>query len=110
MKTTLFYLGFLFFVHIGLSQTEKAETSFDTKNVVKVFPNPAVNVINVLGLKNDRNAAISITDAYGTQVIFHQWEIKNNALNIPVLNLEKGIYLITIQSEHQKVQTKFLKQ
>jgi len=77
---------------------------------IKVFPNPATNVINVLGLKNDSNAAISIRDSYGTQIIFHQWDIKRNSLNIPVFNLEKGLYMITIQSEHQNVKTKFYKQ
>jgi hypothetical protein len=82
----------------------------ELKNDVKIFPNPATNVINILGLKNDRNASISITDTYGSQVIFHRWDISKNALNIPVFNLEKGIYLITIQSEHQRVQEKFYKQ
>jgi len=77
---------------------------------IKVFPNPATNVINVLGLKNDSNAAISIRDSYGTQIIYHQWDIKRNSLNIPVFNLEKGLYMITIQSEHQNVKTKFYKQ
>jgi hypothetical protein len=82
----------------------------DVKNDIKVFPNPATNVINVLGLKNDSNAAISIRDSYGTQIIYHQWDIKRNSLNIPVFNLEKGLYMITIQSEHQNVKAKFYKQ
>tara|TARA_R110001606_G_scaffold388916_1_gene554577 strand:- start:3139 stop:3438 length:300 start_codon:yes stop_codon:yes gene_type:complete len=77
---------------------------------IKVFPNPATNVINVLGLKNDSNAAISIRDSYGTQIIYHQWDIKRNALNIPVFNLEKGLYMISIQSENQNVKAKFYKQ
>lgn len=77
---------------------------------VKVFPNPATNVINVLGLKNDKNAVITVRDSYGNQVIFHQWDIKRNSLNIPVFNLEKGLYMITIQSEHQNIKTKFYKQ
>ncbi|WP_405410639.1 T9SS type A sorting domain-containing protein [Maribacter sp. Asnod1-A12] len=81
-----------------------------TAQDIKVFPNPATNVINVLGLKNDSNAAISIRDSYGTQIIFHKWDIKRNSLNIPVFNLEKGLYMITIQSEHQNVKTKFYKQ
>lgn len=78
-------------------------------NDIKIFPNPATDVVNVLGLKNTPNAFISITDMYGNQVISHQWKIKNNALNIPIINLEKGIYLITIQSEQQTIQRKFYK-
>lgn len=77
---------------------------------VKLFPNPATNVVNVLGLTNDMDAIILIYDTYGNLVMHRQWNISNNALNIPVAQLEKGIYLLTIESEHQKIKTKFLKQ
>ncbi|MGB3142537.1 MAG: T9SS type A sorting domain-containing protein [Maribacter sp.] len=80
------------------------------ENEIKIFPNPATTVLNVLGLKNDNHASILISDRYGNAVINHQWDIKNHSLNIPVFKLEKGIYVITIQSEHQTVQTKFYKQ
>jgi len=92
----------VFFISLGASKLAAQD--------IKVFPNPATNVINVLGLKNDSNAAISIRDSYGTQIIYHQWDIKRNSLNIPVFNLEKGLYMITIQSEHQNVKAKFYKQ
>ena len=77
---------------------------------IKVFPNPATNVINVLGLQNSDEALIRVSDIYGNTLLQHRWEIKNNALNIPVAHLEKGIYLIAIQTETYKVQTKFYKQ
>jgi len=99
MKRILIILAFIIF-----SATQLAAQN------VKVFPNPATNVINVLGLKNDKNAVITVRDSYGNQVIFHQWDIKRNSLNIPVFNLEKGLYMITIQSEHQNIKTKFYKQ
>ena len=99
MKRILIILAFIIF-----SATQLAAQD------VKVFPNPATNVINVLGLKNDKNAVITVRDSYGNQVIFHQWDIKRNSLNIPVFNLEKGLYMITIQSEHQNIKTKFYKQ
>ncbi|SDT12453.1 Por secretion system C-terminal sorting domain-containing protein [Maribacter dokdonensis] len=99
MKRILIILAFIIF-----SATQLAAQD------VKVFPNPATNVINLLGLKNDKNAVITVRDSYGNQVIFHQWDIKRNSLNIPVFNLEKGLYMITIQSEHQNIKTKFYKQ
>jgi hypothetical protein len=112
MKKVILYFIFITTIHVGFSQSNKHEIGVENKNTIKikVFPNPATNVINVLGLNNSPNASIIITDTYGTQVISHQWVIKNNALNIPVLNLEKGLYLILIQSEHQRVHTKFYKQ
>lgn len=77
---------------------------------VKVFPNPATTVLNVLGLVNAHRAHIVVTDQYGNTVLAHQWAIKNNALNLPIAELEQGLFMITIQSEKQSVQTKFYKQ
>ena len=76
---------------------------------VKVFPNPATNVVNVLGLQNSTRSDIVITDLYGNIVLKHQWEIKNKALNIPILNLEVGVYMISIRSQEQNVKVKFYK-
>ena len=77
---------------------------------LKVFPNPATTTITILGLKNTTKASILIFDIYGNSVLQHQWEVKNNALNIPVANLNKGIYTISISSKEQQVKTKFYKQ
>jgi len=77
---------------------------------VKVFPNPATNVVNVLGLLNTDAAQIVISDMYGNQVLTHEWEITNSALNIPVASLEAGIYIIVVSSKEQQVKTKFYKQ
>jgi hypothetical protein len=112
MKNVLLYFIFITTIHVGFSQSNKHEISVDIKNTIKikVFPNPATNVINVLGLNNSPNASIIITDIYGTQVISHQWVINHNALNIPINKLKKGIYLITIQTEHQNIHRKFFKE
>ncbi|QCX01246.1 T9SS type A sorting domain-containing protein [Aggregatimonas sangjinii] len=77
---------------------------------LKVFPNPATSVVNVLGVLNSKKADITISDLYGTTLATYQWEIRNNALNIPISNLKAGIYLISIYSKEQTVQTKFYKQ
>jgi len=85
----------------------KQETSSVQK--IKVFPNPATNVVNVLGLKNSDRADISISDVYGNIVLNHQWRIKNNALNIPISTLNSGIYIVSVRSKEQQIQTKFYK-
>ncbi len=77
---------------------------------VKVFPNPATNVVNILGLKDTSKADIAIMDIYGNIVLAHQWAIRRNALNIPISTLEPGAYIIRIHSDEQQVRTKFYKQ
>jgi len=109
MKRIIAILLFLFALSFKVSaQTETAEKESTVK--VKVFPNPATNVINILGLQNSSRAEILVTDTYGNVVLEHRWAIKNKALNIPISTLSSGIYSITIRSLEQRVQTKFYKQ
>ncbi|MFC4096218.1 T9SS type A sorting domain-containing protein [Euzebyella saccharophila] len=76
---------------------------------VKVFPNPATNVVNIIGLTNSDKANITIYDIYGNPIFSRQWEIRKHALSIPVSSLEAGAYIITINSNQQNVRTKFYK-
>ena len=92
---------------MGERSTARQETQSVQK--VKVFPNPATNVVNILGLKNSSKADIIISDVYGSIQLKHQWRIKNNAINIPIASLNSGIYIVTISSQEQKIQTKFYK-
>ncbi len=110
MKKYIILTLFLFlFVGTGLAQSNEILNAVQSEQI-KVFPNPATSIINVLGLQNSKSAAIVVSDVYGNVVLQHNWEIKNKALNIPVANLQKGIYVIFIQSSEQNVQTKFYKQ
>lgn len=113
VKKLLFFFFFVLFMGLqaSIAQSDSPmDSSIETKPLqVKVFPNPATNVVNILGLLNSQRAAIQIMDTYGNTVLQHQWAIKNNALNIPISSLEPGIYIVSVQSEEQQVQTKFLK-
>ena len=104
----LLFVSLLFTV-TSLAQSNEVRVPKQNEKI-KVFPNPADNNINILGLQNSKRAAIRITDMYANVVLEHNWEIKREALNIPVAHLPKGIYVLSIQSPEQKIQTKFYKQ
>ena len=112
MKKVLPILILMFFCCVGSAQMGESSTArqeTQSAQKVKVFPNPATNVVNILGLKNSNKAEIIISDVYGSIQLKHQWRIKNNALNIPIASLSSGIYIVTISSQEQKIQTKFYK-
>lgn len=109
MKRILFLFLFAFTLSFtAQAQTEEGKTVVVQK--VKVFPNPATDVVIVLGLQNSHKAEVLVSDIYGNIVLKHHREIKNQALNIPIALLGPGIYVITIRSEEQQVRTKFYKQ
>ncbi|WP_339706516.1 T9SS type A sorting domain-containing protein [uncultured Kriegella sp.] len=91
--------------HRPTTSSEKVNTTAQ----VKVFPNPATNVVNILGLNNSEKAEILILDMYGNILLSYRWKIVNNAVNIPISTLEAGIYMVTIRSQEQNIKTKFYK-
>ncbi len=109
MKSIVALFLFALWFSVSLSAQETPLPSI-TIEKVKVFPNPATHVVNVLGLKNSGKADITITDLYGYTIISVQWEIKNNAVNLPISELEPGIYVISIRSSEENNQIKFYKQ
>ncbi|SDM86666.1 T9SS type A sorting domain-containing protein [Kriegella aquimaris] len=114
MKNILFLLVLFagsFYCHAqsDTRQTTSSEKVGTTQTKVKVFPNPATNVVNILGLKNSAKAEILISDMYGNLLLSYHWEIRNNAVNIPISTLEAGIYMVAIHSQEQNVKTKFYK-
>lgn len=96
-------------ITLANSQSKGDLVNSATTENIKLFPNPATTVINVLGLKNATNASILISDVYGKPILNYIWEIKNNALNIPIAHIEKGVYMLTIRSEEQSIRKKFIK-
>ena len=106
----LMFCTFSVLAQTNMRQKQSIHGSQSRANTIKIFPNPATTVVNVLGLLNSSKAVITISNVYGTIVQEHQWEICQNALSIPIPNLEAGIYMISITSTEQKVQAKFYKQ
>lgn len=102
----------LFFTLCLVAAAQGTSTDGFPKNgeKIKVFPNPATTTITVLGLKNTDKAMILIFDSTGTALQQHQWEIRNNAINMTVASLESGMYSISISSKEQQVLTRFYKQ
>jgi len=114
MKNWVLLFGFILFsIGANAQSISSEESSFHkevaAKQKIKVFPNPATNVVNILGLKNSYKATIIISDISGNIALQREWAIRNNAVSIPIPNLTAGIYVVRIESKEQKIQTKFLK-
>jgi len=106
-------ISLLIFLIFSISHTVMGQEDNQMKvpiEKIKVFPNPATTVVSVLGLQNSMRSEIIISDVYGNVVQAYQWEIRNNAISIPVSALDSGVYMITVTSPEQLVKTKFYKQ
>lgn len=72
-------------------------------NSVQVYPNPAVDVLNVTKVSN--NADYNIYNAVGQLVA--KGKVTNN--QVQVSKLEKGVYMITVDNNGEASQVKFIK-
>ncbi|WP_242205320.1 polysaccharide lyase family 8 super-sandwich domain-containing protein [Aestuariivivens insulae] len=75
---------------------------YNEQNVIKVYPNPAKNSINIRGLESNRLYSVSIVSLLG-QYVGHV-QVINNQINIS--NIQNGIYFLRLQLDGGKTVTK----
>jgi hypothetical protein len=83
-----------------LSGIEKA-----SQPSVSVYPNPATNYIVIDNAP--AGATITINDVSGRTV--HKQILMGNKKTVPLTSLPQGIYLVTLQTENQKIINKIVK-
>ena len=78
--------------------------SINNDNNIKIFPNPSSTIFKIVSdTKIDK---ITLFDTLGKEILTQTQN--NNEFNVE--NLSKGIYLIEIHSENEKVYKKFIKE
>lgn len=91
------------------SSATAIETDPDSQNM-KVFPNPADDVINVQLLDNSRIASVQISNIAGN-ILLRKQQVKENTVAIDLEGIIEGVYILTITTENGDVITqKFQKQ
>jgi hypothetical protein len=75
---------------------------------LSVYPNPVVDVLNIDTLKNLTNASFSIISSSGQSVVNSKSLNTNNSVDVS--GLSSGIYFLSIVSDEEKKQYKFIKQ
>jgi hypothetical protein len=84
------------------------EIKNDISKTVKVYPNPATDLINISTADN-RLLSVQLMDVNG-KVISSVIDNGNNHITISPAGLDKGIYLITIQTEKGNITQKVMVQ
>lgn len=81
--------------------------SYAAKADLKVYPNPANNVIFV---ESNVNAVQQVTVSDLTGRTMAQYELNNQKLEINIASLSSGTYMLTFRNGNQLSSTKFVKQ
>ena len=91
------------------TSTEPCERSLTTVNInktgVKIYPNPVVDILNI---ETDVNKnSIKIIDLTGK--IIESYTINEKKISVQVNHLPKGIYIVEVENENGKTNSKFIK-
>tara|TARA_R110001592_G_scaffold137257_5_gene355106 strand:- start:1178 stop:3097 length:1920 start_codon:yes stop_codon:yes gene_type:complete len=79
-------------------------------NQIKLYPNPAKNVINIeLNNKIDNDLIIEIQDIKGRLIYRNEFTNVDNKIALPISNLPEGFYLLKINSQHINQTLKVIK-
>lgn len=81
-----------------------------TLHDANIYPNPASGTTTLsFSLASSSYVAISIYDAIGHEIYDHKAKMQNgtNYINLPIANLTKGIYFVTINANGNKLTQKF---
>ncbi len=96
-------------VQLGTASLVEDATPITQTGVIKVYPNPVNDFINVSLLGNvNKQAILNIVDAKG--VIVSRVTMNNTIQRINVANLPKGVYIIQLQNGKGNLSSKFVKQ
>lgn len=82
------------------------DVSFASK--LKLYPNPATDVLNISNESNFSNANFTISDMTG-RIVLKKSAISGSSTNINIASLSNGTYLIKIENEGKSTTSKFIK-
>lgn len=110
IKKTFKGVGNQKIINVDFSQYTNSTSTKDltTPSVLRVFPNPAGDILNIELLNNlTERAELTISDARGKVYLTEHFSIKKYQQNIQ--SLPKGIYILNIRQGTQISTTKFYK-
>lgn len=82
-----------------------ANETFD-KASISIYPNPATSILNISLANNSEISKVTVTDLSGKKIL----EQNGNLKTINIENLAKGMYVLEVFSEQNKMVSKFLKE
>lgn len=84
-----------------------AANDLSVEKTIKVYPNPAVDILNISVPDSKVKQNAYITDVNGK--IIKQFVIENSESLINISDLNKGVYLLKIADKEEPIITKFIK-
>lgn len=81
------------------------------EDVMKIYPNPAINNIQITGFSQAENEVkLTISDIIGNVIVNKWYDAQNASINVEIGDLPSGIYLAELQQGNKRIIKKFTKE
>ena len=99
--------AFIFMIDdISINTTSSVMTDNYTENSIKIYPNPANDIINIdLGNNPTKDTKIKIYNTIG-ELVYSSDNIKSKNIQINMSNNSRGLYFINIQTPYNEITRK----
>lgn len=97
--------GFSMFQGYQQTSTGTSAVSNISKTALKIWPNPATNILQIKWEENQTNTFYEITDATGKVVL--KGTVQDSRISIE--NIASGNYFLRLQFNGEEVRSKFIK-
>lgn len=82
--------------------TETVSEQLKLSDQLKIYPNPADEVLTITGLKMDNNTHVNLYSLHGTKQSIKKRNV-NNELLLQIYDLIPGIYVLTVENNYKKL-------
>lgn len=98
--------GYIYYYSFANANHQALSTVTYEKNNIKIFPNPATNILNIKTATLENINSIKIYNILGQQII----SITDPSYTIDISMLKSGNYFIKVKSDTKEVNMKFIKE
>jgi fibronectin type 3 domain-containing protein len=104
-----FYSGFISDT-LALTTLPEADVFLRNREAVKIYPNPTERTVSVeIGNAADRDVYIEITDKLGLSRYHAKSTLTNGKVDLELVNLETGVYILHVTSSSGKESFRLVK-
>lgn len=95
----------LFKAYLGTTSDDcdVAIISPELDNSFDIYPNPALNAINVYASKSAFIQQVSIVNLVGNEVVRYDWNTANGKMELDITDLSQGIYFVRLINSGSQV-------
>jgi hypothetical protein len=92
-------------VNVNVSPSLISEHTVFSESII-LFPQPAKNSLNIKFRNVEETISVEILNVNSDKVFSNEFQLTNNSVTIPLINLSDGIYFLKISNSRQQVATK----